>query len=58
MKPPEAVDFEGVRKKASFITPVPGGIGPMTVTMRLANTIASAGRTISDVLFEPADSHE
>lgn len=38
------VDFEGVRKKASFITPVPGGVGPMTVTMLLVNTISSAER--------------
>ncbi len=38
------VDFEGVRKKASYITPVPGGVGPMTVTMLLANTVASAER--------------
>ena len=39
------VDFEGVSKKASYITPVPGGVGPMTVTMLLENTIASAERT-------------
>jgi methylenetetrahydrofolate dehydrogenase (NADP+) / methenyltetrahydrofolate cyclohydrolase len=39
------VDFAGVRKKASFITPVPGGVGPMTVTMLLVNTISSAERT-------------
>ena len=38
------VDFEGVRRKASHITPVPGGVGPMTVTMLLVNTIASAER--------------
>lgn len=38
------VDFEGVRQKASYITPVPGGVGPMTVTMLLVNTIASAQR--------------
>jgi methylenetetrahydrofolate dehydrogenase (NADP+) / methenyltetrahydrofolate cyclohydrolase len=38
------VDFEGVRAKASHITPVPGGVGPMTVTMLLVNTIASAER--------------
>jgi methylenetetrahydrofolate dehydrogenase (NADP+) / methenyltetrahydrofolate cyclohydrolase len=38
------VDFEGVRAKASYITPVPGGVGPMTVTMLLVNTIASAER--------------
>lgn len=38
------VDFEQVRKKASFITPVPGGVGPMTVTMLLVNTVSSAER--------------
>jgi methylenetetrahydrofolate dehydrogenase (NADP+)/methenyltetrahydrofolate cyclohydrolase len=38
------VDFEGVRQKAAYITPVPGGVGPMTVTMLLVNTIASAER--------------
>jgi methylenetetrahydrofolate dehydrogenase (NADP+)/methenyltetrahydrofolate cyclohydrolase len=36
------VDFESVREKASFITPVPGGVGPMTVTMLLVNTIRAA----------------
>jgi methylenetetrahydrofolate dehydrogenase (NADP+)/methenyltetrahydrofolate cyclohydrolase len=40
------VDFEGVRQKASAITPVPGGVGPMTVTMLLVNTIASAERSL------------
>ena len=38
------VDFEGVKQKASFITPVPGGVGPMTVTMLLENTVAAAER--------------
>jgi len=38
------VDFEGVAQKASFITPVPGGVGPMTVTMLLENTVAAAER--------------
>lgn len=38
------VDFEGVRRKASMIMPVPGGVGPMTVTMLLVNTIGSAER--------------
>lgn len=38
------VDFEGVARKASYITPVPGGVGPMTVTMLLENTIAAAER--------------
>ncbi len=42
------VDFEGVSEKASRITPVPGGVGPMTVTMLLVNTIASAERRLSD----------
>ncbi len=36
------VDFEAVRAKAAAITPVPGGVGPMTVTMLLANTVAAA----------------
>jgi methylenetetrahydrofolate dehydrogenase (NADP+) / methenyltetrahydrofolate cyclohydrolase len=38
------VDFEGVKDKASWITPVPGGIGPMTETMLIRNTIRSAQR--------------
>ena len=36
------VDFEGVSKKASAISPVPGGVGPMTITLLLYNTIKSA----------------
>ena len=36
------VDFEAVKEKASAITPVPGGVGPMTITMLLKNTIQSA----------------
>ena len=36
------VDFEGVRERASYITPVPGGVGPMTVTMLLHNTVRAA----------------
>jgi methylenetetrahydrofolate dehydrogenase (NADP+)/methenyltetrahydrofolate cyclohydrolase len=40
-------DFEGLRAKASHITPVPGGVGPMTVTMLLANTVAAAERSAS-----------
>ena len=35
------VDFEGVREVAGFITPVPGGVGPMTVTMLLVNCLRS-----------------
>ena len=36
------VDFENVSKKASYITPVPGGVGPMTISMLLWNTLESA----------------
>jgi methylenetetrahydrofolate dehydrogenase (NADP+)/methenyltetrahydrofolate cyclohydrolase len=48
-------DFEGLQGKASYITPVPGGVGPMTVTMLLANTVASAERhkdNISSSVFQ------
>ena len=38
------VAFEGVRKKARAITPVPGGVGPMTITMLLKNTVLAAKR--------------
>lgn len=38
------VDFEGVRKVASKITPVPGGVGPMTIAMLLSNTLRAAER--------------
>ena len=38
------VDFEGVRQVAGWITPVPGGVGPMTITMLLVNTMESAER--------------
>ena len=38
------VDFEGVSKVASAITPVPGGVGPMTITMLLVNTLEAAER--------------
>jgi methylenetetrahydrofolate dehydrogenase (NADP+)/methenyltetrahydrofolate cyclohydrolase len=36
------VDFEAVKEKASYITPVPGGVGPMTISMLLWNTLESA----------------
>jgi methylenetetrahydrofolate dehydrogenase (NADP+)/methenyltetrahydrofolate cyclohydrolase len=36
------VDFEGVKEVASYITPVPGGVGPMTITMLLVNTLEAA----------------
>jgi methylenetetrahydrofolate dehydrogenase (NADP+)/methenyltetrahydrofolate cyclohydrolase len=38
------VDFAGVKEIASYITPVPGGVGPMTITMLLVNTLEAAGR--------------
>ncbi|MGN8002236.1 bifunctional methylenetetrahydrofolate dehydrogenase/methenyltetrahydrofolate cyclohydrolase FolD [Acidovorax sp. 22279] len=38
------VDFEGVKEVAGWITPVPGGVGPMTITMLLVNTIEAAER--------------
>jgi len=40
------VDFESVADRASFITPVPGGVGPMTIAMLMANTVKSAERTL------------
>ncbi len=40
------VDFDAVKQKASFITPVPGGVGPMTIAMLLNNTFISATRKI------------
>jgi len=41
------VDFNGVKEKASMITPVPGGVGPMTITMLLYNTVQSAQKTLA-----------
>jgi methylenetetrahydrofolate dehydrogenase (NADP+)/methenyltetrahydrofolate cyclohydrolase len=38
------VDFDGVKEVADFITPVPGGVGPMTITMLLVNTMEAAER--------------
>jgi methylenetetrahydrofolate dehydrogenase (NADP+)/methenyltetrahydrofolate cyclohydrolase len=40
------VDYEPVSKKAGWITPVPGGVGPMTIAMLLQNTLESAKRTL------------
>jgi methylenetetrahydrofolate dehydrogenase (NADP+) / methenyltetrahydrofolate cyclohydrolase len=48
------VDFAAVKEVASRITPVPGGVGPMTIAMLLGNTVASAervaglGRAVAD----------
>lgn len=41
------VDFDSVKKVAGFITPVPGGVGPMTITMLLCNTILAAERALA-----------
>ena len=40
------VDFESAKEVAGLITPVPGGVGPMTITMLLANTLEAAERTL------------
>ncbi|HOJ71022.1 MAG TPA: bifunctional methylenetetrahydrofolate dehydrogenase/methenyltetrahydrofolate cyclohydrolase FolD [Syntrophorhabdaceae bacterium] len=40
------VDFDAVREKASAITPVPGGVGPMTITMLMLNTLNAAKRSL------------
>jgi methylenetetrahydrofolate dehydrogenase (NADP+)/methenyltetrahydrofolate cyclohydrolase len=44
------VDFEAVKEKASLITPVPGGVGPMTITMLMHNTVESAKRAMGQGL--------
>ena len=41
------VDFDSAKEVASYITPVPGGVGPMTITMLLANTLESAERALN-----------
>ena len=38
------VDFEAVKEKAAYLTPVPGGVGPMTIAMLLRNTVEAAER--------------
>ena len=40
------VDFENVSKKASYITPVPGGVGPMTIAMLLNNVVKAAKKRV------------
>lgn len=42
------VDFENVSKKASYITPVPGGVGPMTIAMLIYNVVKAAKNTLKD----------
>ncbi|OGC03421.1 bifunctional 5,10-methylene-tetrahydrofolate dehydrogenase/5,10-methylene-tetrahydrofolate cyclohydrolase [candidate division WOR-1 bacterium RIFOXYA12_FULL_43_27] len=41
------VDFESAKERASFITPVPGGVGPMTIAMLMKNTVLAAKRAVS-----------
>jgi len=48
------VDFESVQQRAAWITPVPGGVGPMTITMLLANTIQAAERNAETYTRIPA----
>ena len=43
------VDFANVAKKCSYITPVPGGVGPMTIAMLLANTLKSAKQRLASL---------
>jgi methylenetetrahydrofolate dehydrogenase (NADP+) / methenyltetrahydrofolate cyclohydrolase len=40
------VDFDGVKQVAGYITPVPGGVGPMTITMLMLNTLEAAERLV------------
>ena len=40
------VDFDAASARASLITPVPGGVGPMTIAMLLQNTLRSASRAV------------
>ena len=42
------VDFASVEPKASYITPVPGGVGPMTITMLMQNTLTAAKNTLKN----------
>jgi methylenetetrahydrofolate dehydrogenase (NADP+)/methenyltetrahydrofolate cyclohydrolase len=42
------VDFAGVQEVAGYITPVPGGVGPMTITMLLVNTMEAAERAAAE----------
>jgi methylenetetrahydrofolate dehydrogenase (NADP+)/methenyltetrahydrofolate cyclohydrolase len=49
------VDFDSTKERASYITPVPGGVGPMTITMLLANTVQAAERFAAKSLTVRAD---
>jgi methylenetetrahydrofolate dehydrogenase (NADP+)/methenyltetrahydrofolate cyclohydrolase len=43
------VDFESVKEVAGHLTPVPGGVGPMTISMLLCNTIVAAERVLARI---------
>ena len=45
------VDFDSAKERAAWITPVPGGVGPMTIAMLLANTLRAA--QLQDAKGEP-----
>lgn len=47
------VDFEKVSEIAEYITPVPGGVGPMTVAMLMRNTIAAAKKSVIYNILDP-----
>ena len=49
------VDFEGVKEKASYITPVPGGVGPMTIAMLMTNVVKAANDPLGTRDFGEAD---
>ena len=46
------VDFDSVKLKAALVTPVPGGVGPMTITMLLTNTVEAAERRSAAMSIE------
>jgi methylenetetrahydrofolate dehydrogenase (NADP+)/methenyltetrahydrofolate cyclohydrolase len=48
------VDYASVREVAAHVTPVPGGVGPMTITMLLVNTLQSAERVSHEAVREPS----
>jgi methylenetetrahydrofolate dehydrogenase (NADP+)/methenyltetrahydrofolate cyclohydrolase len=52
------VDFDSASSKASYITPVPGGVGPMTITMLLANTVRAAERIAAKTLKQVESGRE
>ncbi len=45
------MDYQGAQEVASWITPVPGGVGPMTVAMLLRNTYESAKRALQEAVI-------